>query len=119
MGTPTLTPNIGLQVPGFNTPNWNVPIIYDLNLLDAILGGTISPNPMATTIAALTTAEELAGDMPGTTFTLSKQPTTIFGLFWNGIFQRPNVDYTVNGAIITTTFTPSSGDILYAVYIHT
>lgn len=40
VGQSTLTPNISLQVPAYQQTNWQVPIIYDLNLLDGILGGT-------------------------------------------------------------------------------
>ena len=36
----TLTPNIGLQLPGYNSTNWQVPIYYDLQQLDSMLGGT-------------------------------------------------------------------------------
>ena len=36
----TLTPNVSLQIPSYQQTNWQVPLIYDLNLLDGILGGT-------------------------------------------------------------------------------
>lgn len=35
----TLTPNISLQVPYYNQPDWQSPIDYDLNLLDLLLSG--------------------------------------------------------------------------------
>jgi len=35
----TKTPNVGLQIPDFNTPNWQVPMNFNLNLLDQILSG--------------------------------------------------------------------------------
>ena len=35
----TVTPNIGLQVPYYNQQNWQVPIQYDLNLLDLLISG--------------------------------------------------------------------------------
>lgn len=38
----TLTPNIGLQVPGYNQANWQVPLNYDLNRLDALLSGNLT-----------------------------------------------------------------------------
>lgn len=45
----TLTPNVQLQVPAYQQTNWQVPIIYDLNLLDGILGGTQTLTPGQTT----------------------------------------------------------------------
>ncbi len=38
---PTLTPNIGLQVPSFDQPNYQVALDYDLTLLDLIFGGSV------------------------------------------------------------------------------
>lgn len=35
------TPNIGLQIPAAGSTNWNLPLNYNFNLLDQILGGTI------------------------------------------------------------------------------
>lgn len=35
----TLTPNVSLQIPSFQQTNWQVPLNYDLSLLDQILGG--------------------------------------------------------------------------------
>ena len=38
----SVTPNIGLQIPAFQTSNWQVPINYDLQQLDKMLSGSIS-----------------------------------------------------------------------------
>lgn len=35
----TETPNVGLQVPDYNTRNWQVPMAYNLNLIDQLLSG--------------------------------------------------------------------------------
>lgn len=35
------TPNVGLQVPTAGSTNWNLPLNFNFNLLDQILGGTI------------------------------------------------------------------------------
>jgi hypothetical protein len=35
----TVTPNLGLQIPLYNQSNWQVPLNYDLNLLDLLLSG--------------------------------------------------------------------------------
>lgn len=49
----TTTPNIGLQEPALQQQNWQVPLNYDLNLLDTLLGGsqtlpTANANPTLT-----------------------------------------------------------------------
>jgi hypothetical protein len=36
----TTTPNIGLEIPLGGTPNWNIPLNYNFNLLDQLIGGT-------------------------------------------------------------------------------
>lgn len=35
------TPNIGLQIPAGGSQNWNVPLNYNFNLLDQIIGATL------------------------------------------------------------------------------
>ena len=35
------TPNVGLEVPSSGSTNWNLPLNFNFNLLDQILGGTI------------------------------------------------------------------------------
>ncbi len=35
------TPNVGLQVPSGGSTNWNLPLNYNFNLLDQLLGGTL------------------------------------------------------------------------------
>jgi hypothetical protein len=36
----TLTPNLSLQIPAYQSTNWQVPLNFNWNLLDTILGGT-------------------------------------------------------------------------------
>ncbi len=38
----TTTPNVGLQIPNYNTSNWQVPMNFNTNLLDKIFGGTVA-----------------------------------------------------------------------------
>jgi hypothetical protein len=126
MASETTTPNIGLQIPAYNQPNWQVPIGFDLNLLDLMLGG-ITPMPalanfvitnLGTQIAAVATSESPTGVIPGNAYTLSAVPKFIFGFYWNGVFQRPTLDYTLSGAVITMTNNATvSGDNVYVVYI--
>jgi hypothetical protein len=126
MASETTTPNIGLQIPAFNQPNWQVPINYDLNLLDLMLGGVI-PMPaladfiitnLGAQIAANAVSETPAGVVPGNAYTCSQVPNFIFGFYWNGILQRDGIDFTLSGAVITmTSSATSSGDTVYVKYI--
>jgi len=131
MATPTLTPNIGLQIPGYNQANWQVPINYDLNLLDEIFGGefqvpalsvgtltveNFTIENLAALLVAASVQEVPAGAFPGTVYTLSQIPVLIMGLYYNGQFLRPALDYSVSGNQITLNFETSAGDSLYAVY---
>lgn len=56
MAGETSTPNIGLQVPGFNQGNWQVPTNYNWNLLDLIFGPG-GPQVPALNVGQLTVAE--------------------------------------------------------------
>jgi hypothetical protein len=125
MATATTTQNIGLQVPGQNQANWNVPIDYDLNLLDLIFGGSVQVpalnvvslviGNLAVLLAASLTQEAPSGLIPGNVFTLSK-PGTLLLFIYNGAVQRPGIDYTQNGQIITTGFETQANDTVWAVY---
>lgn len=126
MAGETVTPNIGLQVPGYNQPNWQVPTDFNWNLLDLMLGGII-PMPalagfvitnLGTQIAANSVTETPSGVVPGNAYTLSHTPSFIFAFYWNGIFQRPTLDYTLSGSTITlNTGATSTGDNVYVVYM--
>lgn len=128
MASETTTPNIGLQIPAYNQPNWQVPINYDLNLLDLIFGGEVTVPALSvekfniTNIGALIApsfvTEAPAGVIPGNAYTLSFPPTVMIGFFWNGIFQRPGVDYTIVDTLLTmTTGATQAGDSVWAVYL--
>ena len=126
MASETTTPNIGLQVPAFNQANWQVPLNFDLNLLDLMLGGII-PMPalanfiitnLGAQIAANAISETPAGVIPGNAYTLSQTPNYIFGFYWNGILQRDGIDFTIVGAVITmTNNATASGDNVFVKYI--
>lgn len=48
-GQQTVTPNIFLQVPSYQQTNWQVPLDYDLQAIDAIIGGApLLPSGTAT-----------------------------------------------------------------------
>jgi hypothetical protein len=126
MASETSTPNVGLQVPAYNQPNWQVPTNYNWNLLDLIFGGQytipgLSVENLVLTnigaqIAASFVAETPAGVVPGNAYTLSYTPTWMIAFFWNGAFQRPGIDYTMLGAVITMTGATAALDNVFALY---
>jgi hypothetical protein len=57
-----------------------------------------------------------SGAMPGTVYALPSTGT-VLALYYNGIFQRPGIDYTVSGATINLNFSTRSGASLYAILL--
>jgi hypothetical protein len=128
MSSETTTPNIGLQVPAFNQPNWQTPLNYDLNKLDLIFGGEVQVPALSVAtftianVAALLVpyfkSEQPAGAIPGTSYTLSYAPVLLIGLFVNGLLLRPGLDYLVSGLVVTLAAgTTSSTDTVWTVYL--
>jgi hypothetical protein len=126
MAGETTTPNIGLQVPAFNQPNWQVPINFDLNQLDLIFGGTVQVPALnvisltVSSVGALLAAgfipEVPAGAVPGTLYTTTFLPGLFLALFLNGIFQLPGTSYSIVGQNITMVNATIAGDVLYVLY---
>jgi len=134
MPSETSTPNIGLQVPAFDQANWQVPLNYDLNLLDEIMGGEVQipaisvvtltavnfnlPSVIAT-IAGASTTDVFTGTATAV-FTCTHIPVVIFGVYLNGSFQAPGAsyDYTVSGNQVTFSAAVASTDIVCVVYLH-
>jgi hypothetical protein len=124
MAAETTTPNIGLQVPGFNQANWQVPTNFNWNLLDLIFGGNMQVPALS--VGVLTAAnlnfsillaqEVPAGAVPGTVYTLSQVPQVMVAFVYNGAVQRLNIDYTISGAVVTLNFSTVAGDTVYAIY---
>jgi hypothetical protein len=124
------TPNIGLQVPFYGQGNWNVPIQYDLNLLDLICGGAVRVPAMH--IGVLTAdnisgvylppsiAETPSGAVPGSVYTLSHTPNPVAMLSFqvNGRILRVNIDCTVLGNIVTLNNPTPNEAIVYAQYFY-
>jgi hypothetical protein len=128
MAGETVTPNVGFQIPAFNQPNWQVPINYNFNLLDLIFGGEFTVPALSVAnfiianigqqVANSFVVEVPTGVIPGNAYNLSFVPTVLFGFYWNGVFQRPGIDYTLVGTLITmTTGATVAGDTVYAVYL--
>jgi hypothetical protein len=63
-------------------------------------------------------SETPAGTIPGSTFVLSAQPPSgvLQGLFINGLFQRPGIDYMLNGVTISLTNPAPSGATIQATW---
>lgn len=128
MASETTTP-VGFQVPAFNQPNWQVPLNYDINLLDLIFRGLYTVPAISVTdfiitnigaqIANSFVPEAPSGVIPGNSYTLTYTPSWFIGFYWNGIFQRPGVDYSLVGGVITMLngSATSSGDTVFALYL--
>ena len=60
----------------------------------------------------------VAGNRPGTVFTLAgaPSPSSSLELYWNGLLQTQGVDYNITGAVITMVNTVNPGDQLEAFY---
>jgi hypothetical protein len=128
MASETTTPNVGLQIPAYNQANWQVPTDYNWNLIDLIFGGQVTipgisvENFIITNIGAqiaLSTVKETpSGVVPGNVYTLSQTASLILGFYWNGIFQRPDIDYTQAGNALTlTNGATNGGDTVYVIYL--
>lgn len=128
MAGETTTPNVGFQVPAFNQPNWQVPLNYDINLLDLIFGGEFEVPALKVAnfiitnigqqIANSFVVETPTGVLPGNSYTLSFVPSVLFGFYWNGLLLKPVQDYTITGAVVTfTSGATVLGDTLVAVYL--
>jgi hypothetical protein len=64
-------------------------------------------------------SETPVGAVPGTAYTLSSIPPggTLQALTKNGFFQIPNIDYMLNGALITMAAVTTPGDALNATWL--
>jgi hypothetical protein len=117
MGAPTVTPNIGLQIPAFGQANWQVPTNYNWNLLDKICGGAVQipalsvvdltvTNLVAANIVSLITnlaqVEPLTPSTgsPTAVWTLAGSVNAFIALFVNGQYQAPT-SYFQAGSTIT------------------
>ena len=129
MPSETTTPNIGLQVPAYNQPNWQVPLNYDLNRLDLIFGGELAvpalnvtslevgdPTTLLASLAAVFVQETPSGAVPGTVYVLSYTPVLLLGVYVDGVLQRQGVDFTIIGTTITLTSATSGGQNVWAQY---
>jgi hypothetical protein len=64
-------------------------------------------------------SEQAQGAFPGSVYTISRAPlnSQLIGLWYNGIFQRPGLDYSITGTTITLTFSTYQGGNIYVAYI--
>lgn len=124
----------------FTTLLWGNDVIfplgtyYQVTLLDdrdnVVQAGAFQFNGEAVTIdlsdaiqigagVATMFAEAPAGDMPGDSYRLSKTPVNaiLIGLFYNGDYQQPGINYTLAGRVINLNFETVEDDNLWAVYV--
>jgi hypothetical protein len=73
--------------------------------------------PMGSSIAWM---EVPGGDTDGVnlTFTLAHDPSppTALMFHYNGVLQRPDIDYTLSGSVVTMGFIPNAGSKMLATY---
>lgn len=86
-----VTPNIGLQVPSYGQTNYQVPLQYDLNLLDQYLSG-VKPIPALTVIGTL----NAPGFVPSS------------GSIITGLGYTPAADPGANGLVYRTAIGAST-----------
>ena len=62
--------------------------------------------------------DSFTGDGSDTTFTLSNAgvPTNSAFVFYNGVALKPTTDYSISGAVLTTTFAPQSASEIMVRY---
>jgi hypothetical protein len=96
---------------------------YAISGGNLLLTFTAGPNDRITALyaigAAAVTVEEPSGAYPGTVYTLTAAPMAgqLIGSWYNGLFLRPGIDYTLNGPTIPLNFKTNAGDNLYAAFI--
>jgi hypothetical protein len=135
MASETVTPNVGLQIPGYGQFNWQVPIQYDLGLLDLIFGGSFTIPGLSVTnltvgnftvsnfvalLANAYIAEAPAGTAPTSAYITSHVPLIVLGVYKNGVFQTPGpaADYQLVVNSINFNTPTVVGDQIYVTYFH-
>lgn len=61
-------------------------------------------------------AETPSGAVPGTTYTLSHTPSTVLGIYYNGLLLLPS-QYSISSTTVTLSFSTQTGDSVFAVYL--
>lgn len=95
----TQTQNIGLEIPANGSTNWNVPLNYNFQLLDALIGGT-TQNPGV----GLGLKPVFGTGAPGIACSTSNQGQQYFDTS-----QTPFVGYICNGGLWTMNGGSSGG----------
>lgn len=95
----------GLTITFFSAPTGT--------LLAQLISGTFDNGTFITT-------EQPFGPINGVnqTYTLSNIPTGVNSLFLNGVYQTLNIDYSLNGKVITFFVAPSGADIIRDTYVY-
>lgn len=117
--------NGGLQRPGIDytiSGQQNLTMLFTTDPPDPVTG----QNPSLVVLYAIgvvgtVVIEEAGGAYPGTVYTLSQTPLAgvLLGLYYNQLFERPGIDYTLAGMAVTLKFSTQAGDNVYAVYVTT
>lgn len=114
--------NGGLQRPGidYTISGQNLTLLFTTDPPDPVTGKLPSLVALyAIGVIGTVTIEAAAGAFPGTVYTISSTPKAgiLLGCYYNQLFQRPGIDYTLTGTTITLNFSTQAGDNVYAIYL--
>lgn len=115
--------NGGLQRPGidYDISGQNLTMLFTTDPPDPVTGKLPSLVALyAIGVVGTVAIEAAAGAYPGTVYTVANTPKTgvLLGCYYNQLFQRPGIDYTLAGTSITLKFSTLAGDNVYAVYVY-
>ena len=79
--------------------------------------GNLAITNIGAQIALVFVAETPSGVVPGNVYNLTYLPSVTIGFFFNGVLQRPTLDYVQSGTTITMNGATSTGDSVFAVYL--
>jgi hypothetical protein len=94
-------------------------LLYGLTPITSVVtpgDGTVTAAKLA---ASAYTRDTFSGDNSTTSFTLTRDPGTVYSpfIYVDGVIQDPITHYTISGTTLTFTFTPATGtDNILVVY---
>lgn len=97
----TQTPNVGLQIPAVNTPNWQVSMNYNFKLIDGLFGSN-SVSYLGPPVGLINGVNKV--------YTFATAPAQII-LLLDGLIMTPGIDYSYAAGTVTfLVLAPSAGD---------
>jgi hypothetical protein len=105
--------------PDYTLSGGNLTMAFTTDPPDPVTGELPALVALYAVGTAAVTVEEPSGAYPGTvyTLTLAAMAGLLIGLYYNGLFQRPGIDYTLSGTTITLNFSTLAGENIYVAFI--